>query len=153
MCVSYSTHWNWCHHSLYIIIDPGPERLNQKAKRRLSYNFTILLLEYFVIMEINCFDVFILIMQVLRLYNWCYHAYWFQETERNTHIKDAMREQAVLQLADSWHQIMVHCWFKHILLNYKNTLLTQIYKHFKQWIKTKDDNLIKFFSRYIQVQL
>ena len=39
-------------------------------------------------------------------------------------------------------------WFKHILLNFKNTLLTQIYKHFKQWIRTKDNNLIKFFSRY-----
>jgi len=42
-------------------------------------------------------------------------------------------------------------WFKHILLTFKNTLLTQIYKHFKQWIRTKDNNLIKFFSRYIQV--
>jgi len=41
-------------------------------------------------------------------------------------------------------------WLKHILLNYKNTLLTQIYKHLKQWIRTKDDNLIEFFSRYIQ---
>jgi len=42
-------------------------------------------------------------------------------------------------------------WFKHILLNYKDTLLTQIYKHVKQWIGTKDDDLIEFFSRYIQV--
>jgi len=39
-------------------------------------------------------------------------------------------------------------WFKHILLHFKNTLFTQIYKHFKQWIRTKDNNLIEFFSRY-----
>jgi len=39
-------------------------------------------------------------------------------------------------------------WFKHILLNFKNKLFTQIYKHFKQWIRTKDNNLIEFFSRY-----
>jgi len=41
-------------------------------------------------------------------------------------------------------------WFKHILLNKKNTLLTQIYKHFKQWIRTKDDDLIRSYFRLTQ---
>jgi len=59
--------------------------------------------------------------------------------------------QAVSHSAD----IANNNWFKHILLlqNYKITLLTQIYKYFKQWMRTKDDNLIEFFSRYIQVSL
>ena len=57
--------------------------------------------------------------------------------------------QAVSHSAD----IANNNWFKRILLNYKITLLTQIYKHFKQWMRTKDDNLIAFFARYIQVSL
>ena len=32
---------------------------------------------------------------------------FFEEAERNTAIKDTMREQCVPQMVDSWYQIMV----------------------------------------------
>jgi len=70
----------------------------------------------------------LLLMCILRtcvyLYSQLLCFYRVKELQRNSYIKDAMRQQCVLKLVDSWYQIVV-C----IILAICNTIVAPLTTH------------------------